>query len=97
MSRGSFWRSPSDGDDVAAARVREAGGERGRLAEVAAEADDAQRADPAPGARASCSNVSSVLPSSIAMISYGRPNCRQRRRQLAVELLDVREPRSASE
>ena len=69
MSRGSFWQSPSDGDDVAAAGVGEAGGEGGGLPEVAAEADDAQRARPRACSRASRSNVSSVLPSSIARIS----------------------------
>ena len=46
----------------------EAGGERGGLTEVAAEPDDAQAGiRPLQAARAR--NVSSVLPSSMAMIS----------------------------
>ena len=57
MSRGSFCRSPSEVTIEAAARVGEAGGERRRLAEVAAEADHAQAridaAAAAPGSRSS--------------------------------------------
>ena len=57
------------GDDVAPARMGEAGREGGGLAEVAAEADDTQPRVCRLQPRQAESKVSSVLPSSIATIS----------------------------
>ena len=60
--------------------MREAGGERRGLAEVAAEADHAQARIAPPAAAPGSSKLSSVLPSSTTMISYGRPHAVERRR-----------------
>ena len=77
------------GDDEPAAGVREAGGERRGLAEVAAEADHAQPRVRRVWSAASSRNVSSVLPSSIASNLERTAERLERGGQLAVELLDV--------
>ena len=76
-------------DDDLAARVREAGRQRGGLAEVAVEVDDAEvriaRAR-APRAARACA---SRLPSFTKTISYGPPSARATARQLGVQRPDV--------
>ena len=89
MSRGSFCRSASEVTITRAARVREAGRHRRRLAEVAAEADDAD-ARVARGravsrsrtCRRCCRRRPTAPRTSVPRV--------ERRRHLRVQLLDVR-------
>ena len=82
-----------DRDDDVAGRLREAGVERGRLAEVAAQAHDAHvvvdRVQPGQARRTS----RRVEPSSTNTTSHGRPERVERRRELVVQERSTLAPR----
>ena len=89
ISAGSSWRSPSIVTTRLALRLREPGRERGRLAEVAAEADDPRRSASRACRRVSAENVPSVEPSSTKIASHGSPERLERRLELLVEQGDA--------
>ena len=77
------------GRDEPAARELESCGERRRLAEVAPEPNHAD-ARVARLQSARIAKLSSVLPSSTTMSSYGRPHAVERLGELAVQLHELR-------